>query len=190
MRWLTALFVLSMTVSAIAQSKAISDNDWKRWVADVDPLLTAAEKTEAKKTPAQEREAFREAFWARRNPAGAASADNAARAEFERRVAEADKRFRDRAGWNDCGRTFVLFGKPDKIDNRLASHQFSSEDRLKAMREQDDVVAEAWFYRNPPGLPAVANGYSLRFSQNCESMMGPAFYQALQRVADSYVVAK
>ncbi len=189
MRRLSAIFVLAMTVSIFAQSKAIPDNEWKRWVADVDPLLSAAEKTDAKKTPAQEREAFREAFWARRNPNGA-GADNPQRAAFERRVAEADKRFRSGGGWNDCGRTFVLFGKPDKIDNRLASHQFSSEDRLRAMREQDDVVAEAWFYRNPPGLPALADGYSLRFSQNCDSMMGPGFSQALQRVAQSYVVAK
>ncbi len=189
MRRLSAIFVLSMTVSLIAQSAALSDKDWKRWLADVDPLLTAAEKTEAKKAPAPQREAFREAFWTRRNPNGAA-ADNPRRAEFEQRIAEADKRFRDGGSWNDCGRTFVLFGKADKIDNRLAAQQFSSEDRLKALREQDNVVAEAWFYRNPAGLPAVANGYSLRFSQNCESMMGPGFNQALQRVAESYVVAK
>ncbi|MGE5360894.1 MAG: GWxTD domain-containing protein [Bacteroidales bacterium] len=191
MRRLIALVMFVSTVSVLAQSVAVSDRDWKRWLNDVGPLLTAAEKTQSKKVPVEERDSFREAFWARRNP-NRDGLENPTRTDFELRVRQADKRFRhDGAGaWNDCGYAFVVLGKPDKVANRVGTTHFSGDDPLKAFREQDDVVAEAWQYRTPARLPPTPEGYNFRFTQTCQSLNGPGFQRLMQSAAATYVVAR
>ncbi len=186
---LLAINTLVVAVLGMAQSPAVPDRDWKRWLDDVTPLLTAAEKTEAKKTPAQARESFREAFWARRNPTGQ-TPDNPQRADFETRVREADRRFRNGGAWNDCGRTFVVLGKPDRVVSSLSAAHFAGGDRLSASREQDDVVAETWFYRTPARLPQSPQGYNFRFTTQCESLNGPGFQRLLEAAATTYVVQR
>ena len=62
--------------------------------------------------------AFEEAFWQRRDP-DAARAGNPVRELFDRRAAEADRRFTE-AGYrgrrSDRGTIFVLHGEPEKVD--------------------------------------------------------------------------
>ena len=186
---LLAICILTTTLSAMAQSPALSDRDWKRWLDEVSPLLTAAEKTEAAKSPAQERETFRDAFWARRTPTGQGP-ENQQRAEYELRVRTADKRFRDGSKWNDCGRAFVLLGQPDRISNRASATHFAGNNRLGAFRDQDDVEAETWLYRNPVRLPPAPEGYVFHFTGTCESVNGPSFQRLLQTVAASYLLAR
>ncbi len=188
---LAGMSALAVTVVVMAQSPVASDRDWKRWLDDVGPLLTAAEKSNAKKVAAQDRDSFRESFWARRNPNGK-TADNPQRAEFELRVRNADKRFRvnGNGAWNDCGRAFVILGKPDKIDNRVNATHFAASDQLSAFREQDDVEAEVWIYRDSPRLPPSPQGYNFRFTQKCEALNGPPFQRLLESAAASYVVER
>lgn len=182
-----ACCMVATVVSVMAQSAAVSDRDWKKWLEDVKPLMAAAERAEVPKVPAEAREEFREAFWARRNPGG--QPQNAQRAEFEQRVADADKRFRGGSSgpWNDCGRVFVVLGKPDLVTNRTNSAHFDESDRLKAFREQDDAEAEQWLYRNPPRLPPAAQGYVLRFTMKCETLNGPGFERMLNAAAATYL---
>ncbi len=188
---LFATCVLAAMLSAIAQSPAMPDADWKRWLEEVKPLLTDTERTEAAKWPAQERETFREKFWARRNSSGP-DAGNQQRTDFESRVREADKRFRGgrNGAWNDCGRVFVLLGKPDRVSNRTSATHFAGDDRLKAFRDQEDSLAEVWFYRNPPRLPAAPQGYAFRFTETCEAVGGPSVQRLLQQIAATYLVAR
>jgi GWxTD domain-containing protein len=174
----------------MVQAPPVPDRDWKRWLNDVAPLLTPAEKSEATKASAADREKVRDAFWARRNPEPQA-AENPARAEYELRVRTADKRFRNGAdgAWNDCGRTFVLLGKPDRVTNTAAASHFTG-DPMAAAREQDDREAETWLYRTPPRLPPSPEGYGFRFTQICESVGGPSFQRLLGAVAATYVVTR
>lgn len=184
-----AVCLLAPAVWAMAQSPAVSDRDWKRWLEDVKPLMVAAERTQASKVPAPEREQFRDGFWSRRNPTPQA-AGNQQRIDFEQRVQTADKRFRNGSNgpWNDCGRAFVLLGQADRVTNTAAAAHSANSDRLAAFRDQDDSEAEQWLYRNPPRLPPAPNGYMFRFTMICESMNGTAFGRLLEQVAASYVV--
>ncbi len=182
---------LAMAVSVMAQSPAVPDRDWKRWMEDVKPLMTSAEKADAAKVSADARETFREAFWTRRNPGGQ-QAENPQRKEFEQRVASAEKRYRSGSSgpWNDCGRVFVLLGKPDQVNNPTSKTHFAASDRMDAFRDQDDSEGEVWLYRNPVRLPPTPLGYNLRFTPACESLNGPNFQRLLDTAAASYLVAR
>jgi GWxTD domain-containing protein len=148
--------------------------------------MTSEEEQAGKKVEASERQAFGENFWRRRDP-NRSTIDNEFRTEFERRARAADERFRSGRGWNDCGRTFVLLGKPDLVEDATGRRHFASSDRLEAMREQEDTLAETWFYRNPAALPQSPQGYRFRFTRVCESLDGSAARLLLQRVAASYI---
>lgn len=181
---LLSLWLLGMAAAApIGQDAAVTNADWKSWLEDVRPVMTPDEQKAAKKLEPAGRDAFRTEFWRRRDP-DRSTIDNEFRTEFDRRVRTADTRFRSGAKWNDCGATFVLLGKPDLVEDATTRRHFAAPDRLEAMREQDDGLAEIWFYRNPPDLPQSPQGYRFRFTRACESLDGSGARVLLERVAE------
>jgi len=173
---------------ATFQAAPRSDRAWRAWLDEVRPLFIPAEEKTAKKLPAGGREAFREAFWRQRDP-DPSTPENETRTQIETRIRSADSRFRTgKSGpWNDCGRTFVLLGKPDLAQEALTRQHFEGGDRLAAFREQGDTVAEVWIYRNHPRLPTAPEGFSFRFTQECEAVGGPSAQGVLQEAAKSYL---
>jgi GWxTD domain-containing protein len=189
-RALLAGFVLIVMLAGLrAQAPAPIPNDqWKRWLDRVDPLMLQSERKAAKTTAPSERARFEEDFWLARNP-DPSKPDNPVRAEFESRMASAEKRFLiNGRKWNDCGRTFLVLGKPDwQKDTHVAQH-FSVPDPMRAFEEQEQVATEQWLYRNPPRLPPSPNGYVFRFNPACESVSSHSADSLLDQVAASYVV--
>ncbi len=181
---LIRLSIAALAFSALlAQGAALSNADWKAWLETVRPFMTEREQKAAKKLDPSERDGFQSEFWRVRDPDRSTEA-NEFRAEFERRVNAADTRFRSGGKWNDCGVTFLLLGKPDLVQDATTGRHFAAPDRLEAMREQDDTLAEIWFYRNPPQLPQSPQGYRFRFTRGCESLDGSSARVLLERVAE------
>jgi len=163
-------------VAAMLQPSPAADRDWKRWLDDVRPLVLPDEEKAVLKLPVADREGFREAFWRRRAP-DPTSTDNERRVAYERRVQIAEPRFRDSKGaWNDCGRTFLLLGKPD-----------SARKVTDTSQRAGGAASEVWTYRNSPRLPQTAGGYVFSFSSTCGSLGGATFQQTLRSVAATYV---
>jgi len=164
------------------------DSEWKRWLDEVKPLLLKADDAEIRVLAPSQRRQFREEFWRARDP-DPSTIDNGNRTEYERRVAAAEKRFRfeGSASWNDCGRTFVLLGKPDWSQNDHVVQHFASPDPLRSFTEQESVATERWLYRNHPRLPASPEGYAFRFNPACEAVSSPSSERLLRGVAESYV---
>jgi GWxTD domain-containing protein len=176
-------FALVLLMTLPQQPVATSDADWKAWLELVRPLMAIDEQKLAKKVDATDREVYRAEFWRRRDP-DRSTLGNEFKTEFERRVRAADQRFRTSGKWNACGVTFVLLGKPDLVRDATTTSHFAAPDRLEAMREQDDTLAEIWFYRNPPELPQSPQGYRFRFTRGCESLDGSSVRVLLERVAE------
>jgi GWxTD domain-containing protein len=166
----------------------LPDKEWKRWLDEVRPLLMKADIDETRVLAPSQRRQFREDFWLARDP-DPGTPDNEVRTEYERRVLTAEKRFRSdgKAAWNDCGRTFVLLGKPDWTRNDHDIQHFATPDPLRSFTEQEGVATERWLYRNHPRLPASPEGYAFRFNPACEAVASPSSERLLQTVADSYV---
>ncbi len=89
--------------------------------------------------------AFIDAFWERRNPHPGER--NVVRETFEKRAAEADKRFSEsgrRGRATDRGAVFVLYGEPAEI-------------KFDAGVGRRELDAEVWLYREP--LPRGLHGH-------------------------------
>ena len=194
-RVLFAAFILTVLMAgARAQAPAsMPTDDWKRWLDRVDPLMMQSERKEAKTTAPSDRVKFQEAFWQARNP-DPSNPENPVRAQFELRMQTAEKRFFvNGKKWNDCGKTFLVLGKPDWEKNTRIAQHFGADpmrgapDPLHAFQDQEQAATELWTYRNPPKLPPLADGYTFRFNPSCESVTshGDAL---LNQVAASYVV--
>jgi GWxTD domain-containing protein len=191
MRLMLAAILIGVVlpVAALAQPPApMPEDGWKRWLDQVRPLMLRADLAEVKLTAPSQRTDFREGFWRARNP-DPSNPDNPIRADYERRVQTAESRFRvnGKSAWNDCGRTFVLLGKPDWMQNNHMTQHFSSAAPLAAFASEDQDATEQWTYRNHPLLPPSPDGFAFRFNPSCEAVGSPAADRLLQQAAAAYV---
>ncbi len=186
---LAAFLLAAMWAGPSAQAPAaISNNDWKRWLDRVDPLMLQAERKEARTTAPSERAKFQEDFWRARNP-DPSNPGNPVRAEFERRIAAAEKRFLvSGKKWNDCGRTFLVLGKPDEQKHIRMGQHYGAPDSMRTFQDQEQTATEEWTYRTPARLAPAAEGYVFRFNPACEWVAGRSADRLLDEVAVSYVV--
>jgi GWxTD domain-containing protein len=191
------LLLVLMPSAALAQTSPVADRDWQSWLNEVRPLFGALETTAARNLPAADRDAFRERFWQRRTDNLTAGGIEI-RAQIEARIRDADKRYRvndkpyrinSNGPWNDCGRTYVLLGKPDWVRSQSPASHFSGSDRLANFREESDQLAETWVYRAHPRLPASPEGIVFRFTQTCEAVGSPQLQRLLEQAAASYLPA-
>jgi GWxTD domain-containing protein len=142
------LLVLLAPRGAAAQKL---DKDDKKFLDDVRPiLLPDEEKTFKKLKDKADRAEFQKIFWARRDP-NLDTEDNEYRHEYETARAEADAAYKvaGRPGsLNDCGRLFIVLGKPDEV-------------KKEGTPESPSLRApETWTYRDRPGF-TFAGGQAL-----------------------------
>jgi GWxTD domain-containing protein len=113
----------------------------------------------------EERDAFIEAFWQRRNP-NPDSLDNEYRDEHYRRIQYANDHFAaGKPGWKtDRGHIYISFGKPDDIESHPGGGMYQ--------RPQDEgggttstFPFEIWHYRYIPGIGENVN---IEFVDTCQ----------------------
>jgi GWxTD domain-containing protein len=113
----------------------------------------------------EERDAFIEQFWLRRNP-NPDSPDNEFREEHYRRIAYANEHFAaGKPGWKtDRGHIYISFGKPDSIDSHPSggSYQRPIEE---GGGETSTFPFEVWHYRY---LEGVGDNIDLEFVDTCQ----------------------
>ncbi|MBI3450731.1 MAG: GWxTD domain-containing protein [Acidobacteria bacterium] len=139
-----AALAACLATSPAATSKThVGDEPTEEWrEGPVRYIITRAEDVEFKSLRTEEdRRAFIENFWRRRDPTPE-TPGNEYRAEFWKRVRSANSQFgRDnpRPGWrSDMGKIFILFGPPDEI--RRNEVQEGSRGTI------------VWTYRNSPRI--------------------------------------
>lgn len=112
----------------------------------------------------EEREAFIEQFWARRNP-NPDSPDNEYREEHYRRIAYANEHFAaGKPGWKtDRGRIYIEYGKPDSIDSHPAGGAYTRP-QDEGGGETSTYPFETWHYRY---LPGIGENIDLEFVDSC-----------------------
>jgi GWxTD domain-containing protein len=187
MRKILVMALIAVSISVVASTQApapMPDKEWKEWLDQVRPLMQPAETEQVKIMAPSQRSPFVEAFWQARNP-NPSSAENSLRKEYEERARTAESRFRySRKGrWNDCGRTWVLLGKPDAT-------QLSPDGIMPSTPQprQEGIAAEAWTYRRHPRLPNPPETLTFTFDVNCEAVdRNRGADRVLNRAAASYL---
>ena len=115
-RWipsLAALALLAGAAPALAQDD-LSRGD-RRWLEEVEPIMTADERQKFMEIQRRDRDLFRELFWARRDPTPT-NRNNEARDGFENWRKQADEQFGRRGqkgSRTDMALVMLLFGPPD-----------------------------------------------------------------------------
>ena len=111
------ILVVLLTGPGLANAQKL-DKDDRQFLDDVRPILLGDEdKTYKGLKEKSDRLEFQKIFWARRDPDLSTPA-NEYQAEYETARAEADQRYRMPAqagSLTDCGRVFILLGKPDEV---------------------------------------------------------------------------
>ncbi len=152
------------------------DKDDKQFLDEVRPLLLAEEdKTYRGLKEKSDRLEFQKIFWARRDPDLTTPA-NEYQAEYQKARAEADRLYRIPAqagSHTDCGRVFILLGKPDEVQQEAGS----ASPGLRA--------AETWTYRDRPGRSFTGGKAAIAFDAECRAP--GALAPQMERVASSLV---
>jgi GWxTD domain-containing protein len=140
---------------------------YKSWLEqDVAYIISDEERSAFKNlSNDEEREAFIENFWLRRN-ANPDSPENEFREEHYRRIAYANEHFAaGKPGWKtDRGHIYISFGPPDSIDAHPSGGQYE--------RPQDEgggstatFPFEVWRYRY---LESIGENVELEFVDTCQ----------------------
>jgi len=140
---------------------------YKTWLNQEVPYIITDEERRAFMSLSndEERDAFIENFWLRRNP-NPDSPENEYREEHYRRIAYANEHFpAGKPGWKtDRGHIYIAFGKPDDIDSHPSGGQYD--------RPQDEgggststFPFEIWHYRY---LEGIGENIDIEFVDTCQ----------------------
>jgi GWxTD domain-containing protein len=140
---------------------------YKTWLNQDVVWIISDDETKAFKNLSndEERDAFIENFWLRRNP-NPDSPENEFREEHYRRIAYANEHFAaGKPGWKtDRGHIYISFGKPDSIDSHPAGGQYQ-----RPMEEGGGSTStfpfEVWHYRY---LEGIGENIDLEFVDSCQ----------------------
>jgi len=164
------------------------DDDDKRFVDDVRPLILPDERARFHKLEDKaDRLVFQEIFWARRDP-DLATPENEFRQQYEKDRATADRKYRlpgvASGSETDCGRFFILFGKPDEIepgplrnpwgvwlfDHVNPSRNPSSSNPAKVIWPVGSYdTGSVWVYKDQPGRRLDVARLEIPFDSQCAS---------------------
>ncbi|MBC7796682.1 MAG: GWxTD domain-containing protein [Pyrinomonadaceae bacterium] len=135
---------------------------YKDWLNKDVPYIITSDETKAFKTLAtdEEREAFIENFWRRRDP-DPDTEENEFREQYYERIAYANEHYASGIpGWKtDRGRTYIRFGKPDGIESHPSGGQYDRPS-YEGGGSTTTYPFETWFYRH---LDNVGDGIEIEF---------------------------
>src|SRR5271169_7232476 len=139
---------------------------YKKWVdEDVHWIITDQELKAFKSlSNDEERDAFIENFWLRRNP-NPDSPENEFREEHYRRIAYANEHFpAGKPGWKtDRGHMYISFGKPDSIDSHPSGGMYDRP-MAEGGGQTSTFPFEIWHYRY---LEGVGDNIDIEFVDTC-----------------------
>ncbi len=140
---------------------------YKTWLTQDVAYIISDEETSAFKNLGndEERDAFIEQFWLRRNP-NPDSPDNEFREEHYRRIAYANDRFAaGKPGWKtDRGHIYIAFGPPDSIDSHPSGGSYTRP-QDEGGGETSTFPFEDWHYRYIEG---VGENIDIEFVDTCQ----------------------
>jgi len=140
---------------------------YKTWLEQDVTYIISDEERRAFKALSndEERDAFIENFWLRRNPSPD-SPENEFREEHYRRIAYANEHFAaGKPGWKtDRGHIYINFGKPDSIDSHPSGGSYQRP-MDEGGGETSTFPFETWHYRY---LEGVGDNIDIEFVDSCQ----------------------
>jgi len=130
------------------------ETPYKKWLSDEVPyIISDTERAAFKKLATDdEREAFIENFWERRNP-NPGSPENEYKEEYYRRIAYSNEHYASGIpGWKtDRGRIYIMYGPADEIDSHPSGGSYERP-QSEGGGETSTYPFEDWRYRYIDGI--------------------------------------
>jgi GWxTD domain-containing protein len=130
------------------------ETPYKKWLSEEVPyIITDTERAAFKRLSTDdEREAFIENFWERRNP-NPGSPENEFKEEYYRRIAYANEHYASGIqGWKtDRGRIYIMYGPPDEIEAHSSGGMYDRP-QSEGGGTTSTYPFEQWRYRYIDGL--------------------------------------
>jgi len=140
---------------------------YKTWLNEEVPYIITDQERKAflSLSNNEERDAFIEQFWARRNP-DPNSPENTYREEHYRRIAYANEHFAaGKPGWKtDRGHIYIAFGPADSIDSHPSGGMYERTPE-EGGGETATYPFEVWHYRYIPG---IGENIDIEFVDTCQ----------------------
>jgi len=140
---------------------------YKTWLNEEVPYIISDDERKAflSLSNDEEREAFIENFWLRRNP-NPDSPENEFREEHYRRIQYANDHFAaGKPGWKtDRGRIYIMWGPPDSIDSHPSGGMYERP-MEEGGGETSTFPFEVWHYRY---LEGIGENVDLEFVDTCQ----------------------
>ncbi len=144
------------------------DPTMKRWLDEDVKYIITDEEREAflKLSNSEERDAFIEQFWLRRDPTPD-TPENEYKEEHYRRIAYANEHFASGIpGWRtDRGRIYIVWGPPDEIESHPSGGSYQ-RDMSEGGGETSTFPFERWRYRYLEGQ-SLGNEVIIEFVDKC-----------------------
>jgi len=142
------------------------ESPYKKWISGpIGYIITPSERAAFKKLETDEqRDAFIEEFWRRRNPSPN-SPENQFKEEFYRRIAYANEHYSSGIpGWRtDRGHIYIMYGPPDEIESHPSGGTYVANPNelpysgADASTTMTTYPFEDWTYRYIPGIGENVN---------------------------------
>lgn len=164
------LFLISLPIPLTAQQnpqdkprkvQKEKKDAFKRWIDDVDPIITKAERDAFLKLQTDaERESFIDIFWGNRDP-DPDTEINEFKEEYYERLAYVNERFSSGipGRLTDRGQIYLRWGKPDSIESHPAGGQYERP-YYEGGGSTSTYPFEIWFYRY---LDGIGSGLEFEF---------------------------
>jgi GWxTD domain-containing protein len=140
---------------------------YKNWLDEQVPYIISDEERRAFRNLSndEERDAFIEQFWLRRNP-NPDSPENEFREEHYRRIAYANDKFAaGKPGWKtDRGHIYISFGAPDSTDSHPSGGTYQRPTE-EGGGETSTFPFEIWHYRY---LEGIGDNIDIEFVDTCQ----------------------
>jgi GWxTD domain-containing protein len=140
---------------------------YRKWLDEEVPYIISDEERKSFRTLSndEERDAFIEQFWLRRNP-NPDSPENEFREEHYRRIAYAnDKYAAGKPGWKtDRGHIYIAFGPPDSTDSHPSGGSYQRP-MDEGGGETSTFPFEIWHYRY---LEGIGENIDIEFVDTCQ----------------------
>jgi len=140
---------------------------YKTWLNEEVPYIITDQERKAflSLSNDEERDAFIEQFWARRNP-DPNSPENSYREEHYRRIAYANEHYAaGKPGWKtDRGHIYIAFGPPDSIDSHPSGGMYERTPE-EGGGETSTYPFETWHYRY---LEGIGENVNIEFVDTCQ----------------------
>jgi GWxTD domain-containing protein len=174
--------VLALALVSLAPMSARADKldkDDKKWLDEVRPImLPDEEKTYRDLKDKADRLEFQKIFWARRDP-DLDTPDNEYKTTYDAQRAEVDRQFKvggQPGSATDCGRVYLLLGKPDEMKGDKSGTE------TPTLRPP-----ETWTYRDRPGQTFTGGQVQIQFERDCQLPQGARLSEQLNKVAESRI---